>query len=76
MPDPPCPQRPQVPPEEKPWTGEVKVHNTMTVLIDEDDAVTSDEGAQAVAQAGVLLSVVTEDIHVDIHETEAFRDGE
>lgn len=72
----PCPPRPLVPPEPKLWLGEVKVHNTMTVRIDEDDAVTNDEGAQAAAQAGVLLSVVTQEIDIDIHETEAFRDGE
>lgn len=74
----PCPDRPQVPPEPKPWTGEVKVHNTMTVRINEDDTKTNADAAKAFAQGVVVGCVIQASTYVDIdiHETEAFRDGE
>ncbi len=57
--------------------GEVKVHNTMTVRIDEDDATTSEVSARAWAR-GIVSGCAVEGgcDNIDIHETEAFRDGE
>lgn len=83
MPDPPCPGRPQVPEEPKVFVGKVEIHNTIRVPFGEEDPAASRDDAIEIAASIVreLLSQpiadsVDGDIDIDIHESEAFRDGE
>ena len=77
MPD-PCPDRPLVPPAEKPWVGSVEVSGVFTVLVGDWDDITTDEEAQEHAEQVVQQNIrePTGLLDWDVGETEAFRDGQ
>lgn len=76
MSDPPCPQPPLVPPEEKLWVGEVELRGTFVrqMRIYAFDNVTTVEGACDFAKQRFRHQVCSH-ASFEIENTEAFRNG-
>ncbi len=72
-----------MPLEPKLFVGIVEIPNTITIRISEEDSASSAGHAIGIAEREVRMLLtetfggdVREGIDIDIHETEAFRDGE